>query len=105
MPNQPRPDNPHRMVRVEDELWDAAKTACVKLGTTRSEVMRQALCEAVERASAKWPEGVPVDFDGRYAYGSAGPTPCVCGHDLVRHGSSLNPRCTACPSCLHFRAV
>ena len=48
MPNKPRPENRHRMVRVEDDLWAAAKTACDKLGTTRAEVMREALRRVVE---------------------------------------------------------
>ena len=50
MANRPRPDNPHRMVRVEDGLWSAAKKACEKLGTTRSEVMRAALRETIKKA-------------------------------------------------------
>lgn len=50
MPNAPRRNNRHRMVRVEDELWESAADACAKLGTTRAEVMRQALRDAVERA-------------------------------------------------------
>jgi hypothetical protein len=52
MPNKPRPENRHRMVRVEDDLWTAAKEACVKLGTTRAEVMREALRQAVRDAEA-----------------------------------------------------
>lgn len=50
MPNKPRPENRHRMVRVEDELWEASRVACAVLGTTRAAVMREALREAVERA-------------------------------------------------------
>lgn len=50
MPNKPRPENRHRMVRVEDDLWEAAREACDKLGTTRAEVMRDALRAAVEQA-------------------------------------------------------
>lgn len=49
-PNAPRPENRHRMVRVEDELWEDAREACDKLGTTRAEVMRMALREIVARA-------------------------------------------------------
>lgn len=49
MPNRPRPDNPHRSVRVEDDLWEAARIAAEKEGTTRAEVMQQALRELVER--------------------------------------------------------
>lgn len=53
MPNKPRPENRHRMVRVEDELWEAAKVAAANQGTTRAEVMREALRELVERESAR----------------------------------------------------
>lgn len=51
MPNKPRPENRHRMVRVEDELWEAADKAAKVEGTTRSEVMRQALVDLVERVT------------------------------------------------------
>ena len=51
MPNKPRPENRHRMVRVEDDLWEAAKVAAVAEGTTRAEVMRQALRDLVERVT------------------------------------------------------
>lgn len=50
MPNQPRPDNPHRSVRVEDQLWQAAKEAADQEGTTRGDVMREALRDLVRRA-------------------------------------------------------
>ena len=49
MPNHPRPDNPHRAIRVEDDLWEASRVAAEAEGTTRAEVMRQALREIVER--------------------------------------------------------
>jgi metal-responsive CopG/Arc/MetJ family transcriptional regulator len=49
MPNKPRADNPHRMVRVERVLWEAAEAAASIENTTRSEVMRQALRDLVER--------------------------------------------------------
>lgn len=48
MANKPRPENRHRMVRVEDDLWREAGEACRELGTNRSEVMRAALTAAVE---------------------------------------------------------
>ena len=51
MPNKPRADNPHRMVRVERVLWEAAEAAAKIEGTTRSEIMRQALRDLVERNS------------------------------------------------------
>jgi len=35
------------MVRVEDELWEAAGEAARKMGTTRSAAMRQGLIELV----------------------------------------------------------
>jgi predicted HicB family RNase H-like nuclease len=43
MPNQPRADNPARPVRVEDELWQAAKEAAAEDGTSVSAVIRDAL--------------------------------------------------------------
>jgi hypothetical protein len=49
MPNSPRPENPHRSVRVEDELWHAAEVAAKAEGTERAEVMRQALRGLVAR--------------------------------------------------------
>lgn len=53
MPNKPRPENRHRMVRVEDDLWAAAGEACRALGTDRSTVMREALVRAVKQAREK----------------------------------------------------
>lgn len=50
MPNKPRAENRHRMLRVEDALWADAEAACAVLGTTRSDVMRDALKRAVKRA-------------------------------------------------------
>lgn len=47
MPNKPRPENRHRMVRVENELWEAAGRAAKKMDTTRSAAMRQGLVELV----------------------------------------------------------
>jgi metal-responsive CopG/Arc/MetJ family transcriptional regulator len=49
MPNKPRPENRHREVRVEDQLWRDAGAAARAEGTTRSEVMREALRALVER--------------------------------------------------------
>ena len=43
MPNQPRPGNPARAVRIEDELWRAAQAKAAEKGTTVSEVIRKAL--------------------------------------------------------------
>lgn len=51
MPNKPRPENRHRMVRVEDDLWDAAKKAAKGEGTTVSAVVRAALRRYVESVS------------------------------------------------------
>lgn len=48
MPNKPRADNPHRMVRVEDSLWSAAKAKASDEGTTVSAVIREALTEFVQ---------------------------------------------------------
>lgn len=52
MPNKPRDNNPHRSVRVEDALWEAARVAAEREGTTRAEVMQQALRELVARNEA-----------------------------------------------------
>lgn len=41
------------MVRVEDDLWHAAGEATKRLGTTRSEVMREALRAAIVEAEAQ----------------------------------------------------
>lgn len=49
MANRPRPDNPHRSVRVKDKLWEDARIAAAAEGTTRGDVMRQALRELVAR--------------------------------------------------------
>lgn len=40
------------MVRVEDELWDAAKQAAANQGTTVSEVIRAALRDLVSKDDA-----------------------------------------------------
>lgn len=49
MPNAPRDDNPHRSIRVDDELWCDAFIAACEEGTTRAEVMREALRVLVAR--------------------------------------------------------
>lgn len=49
MSNQPRPGNPARAVRVEDELWNAAKAIAAKRGDSLSDVMRDALRRYVKR--------------------------------------------------------
>lgn len=52
MPNQPRADNPHRSVRIEDDLWEQSRLAAEAEGTTRGDVMRQALRQLVARQSS-----------------------------------------------------
>lgn len=49
MPNKPRPENRHRMVRVEDGLWEAAKEKAREEGTTVSAVIRAALRAFVDK--------------------------------------------------------
>lgn len=49
MPNKPRPGNPARAVRVEDELWDAALAIAAERGEALSDVMRDALRRYVKR--------------------------------------------------------
>lgn len=41
--NQPRPDNPARTVRVDDELWSAARRVAAERGESVSAVIRRAL--------------------------------------------------------------
>lgn len=43
MPNQPRPDNPGRNVRVPDALWAAAKERAAERGETVTDVILRAL--------------------------------------------------------------
>jgi predicted HicB family RNase H-like nuclease len=49
MPNQPRPGNPARAVRVEDPLWTAAKAKADERGESVSDVIRRALERYVKR--------------------------------------------------------
>jgi predicted HicB family RNase H-like nuclease len=50
MPNQPRPGEHPRAVRVPGELWDAAKAKAAERGETVSDVIRRALERYVKRA-------------------------------------------------------
>jgi hypothetical protein len=50
MPNQPRPDNPARAIRVPDGLWHAAQAKAADRGETVSDVVRKALERYVKRA-------------------------------------------------------
>lgn len=43
MPNQPRPENKGRMVRVEDPLWKAAQERAAERGETVSDAIRRFL--------------------------------------------------------------
>ena len=52
MPNQARPGNPARAVRVEDELWNAAKAIAAERGDDLSAIMRDALRRYVKRHTA-----------------------------------------------------
>lgn len=49
MPNHPRADNPHRSVRVEDDLWNASQARAAERGETVSAVIRRALLAYVGR--------------------------------------------------------
>jgi metal-responsive CopG/Arc/MetJ family transcriptional regulator len=53
MPNKPRRENRHRMVRVEDDLWEAAKDAAAANDTTVSEIIRDALRRYVKKHQAQ----------------------------------------------------
>lgn len=48
MPNQPRPDNPGRNIRIPDHLWAAAKKRGHERGEQVSQVVRRALEEYVK---------------------------------------------------------
>lgn len=47
MPNQPRPDNPARSVRVPAELWRATKERAAERGETVTDVILRSLEEYV----------------------------------------------------------
>lgn len=51
MPNQPKTKN--RVVRVPDELWDAARATATSRGEVLSEVMRESLRRYVEDERAR----------------------------------------------------
>lgn len=55
MPNQPRPENRARPIRVEDDLWAAAKAAAAELDTTVSAEVRDGLRRLVRRAERHRP--------------------------------------------------
>lgn len=50
MPNQPRDDNPARQIRVDDNLWTAAKQAAANNRTTVSDIVRDALRRYVKES-------------------------------------------------------
>jgi plasmid stability protein len=43
VPNQPRPDNPARAVRINDALWAKLQARAAEHGTNVSAVIREAL--------------------------------------------------------------
>lgn len=49
MPNQPRPGNPARALRVEDALWKAAQAKAAERGESVSDVLRKCLERYVRR--------------------------------------------------------
>lgn len=49
MPNQPRPENRARPVRMEDDLWDQVKALAKTQEVTASDVVRTAVTEYVAR--------------------------------------------------------
>lgn len=52
MPNRPRPENPARPVRIEDELWARVKALAKRDETTASAVVREAVRVYVEQREA-----------------------------------------------------
>ena len=70
MPNQPRAGTLKLVTArgVEVELWEAAKIAAAREGTTRSRAMRQGLIDLVARhpdlanqVRATWPDPKPTE--------------------------------------------
>lgn len=53
MPNKPRPSNPARPVRVEDELWSAVRAIATEDQTTPSEVVREAVRRYIKLRNKK----------------------------------------------------
>ena len=53
MPNKPRANNPHRSVRVENDLWQAAGEVAKEQGTTRAAIIQEALRQYVRLHSAE----------------------------------------------------
>ena len=53
MPNQPRPDNPARTVRIADQLWSAALALAKRQQVTVSEMVRRSLQEYVDKHRGK----------------------------------------------------
>ena len=43
-------NTPHRVIRVEDELWDKYGQACAAKGTNRSDDLREHMVSEVEKA-------------------------------------------------------
>lgn len=52
MANQPRPDNPGRVVRVDDVLWSDVRRIAAGDETTPSDVIREAARQYVRRRDA-----------------------------------------------------
>lgn len=48
MPNAPRPENPARPVRIEDDLWARVKAIAREDETSASAVVREAVVQYVE---------------------------------------------------------
>ena len=53
MPNQPRPDNPARTVRIADQLWSTALALAKRQQVTVSEMVRRSLQEYVDKHRGK----------------------------------------------------
>jgi len=48
MPNKPRPSNPARPVRIEDDLWAQVRAIAEESEVSASEVVREALRRHVQ---------------------------------------------------------
>lgn len=100
MPNKPRPDNPVRPVRVENDLWQAAKTTAANQGTTVSAVIREALrgyvAGGAQESLAELLTRHRVKFHGTWAI-------CDCG--AWRTTMEESPAGHGGPHCAHLAEV
>lgn len=50
MPNKPRPSNPARPVRIEDDLWREVQRLAERRGVSASAIVRTAVAQYIKRS-------------------------------------------------------